>query len=109
MGQNNRVQTFLGFAKKSQNIIYGIDKIIIPKKKRYLIIFDKDLSDNSRRKIIDYAKESSICVIESHDKVADISSTAGCKVLAIKNKNMADQIINEYKNNTTSFGGIIIE
>ena len=46
---STRIKTFIGFSVKSGKIIYGVDNITSSRKRIYIILFDGELSDRSKK------------------------------------------------------------
>lgn len=88
----NKVKSFLGFAKKSRNIIYGVDDIVKSRKVQ-LVILSKELADNSKQKIEKFLENKNIYKFEIDKKdFADLLQSDVIKICAITDANLAKAI-----------------
>ena len=60
MSRNEKIAAYLGFSVKSGKIVYGYERVILGKKKVYLILCDVNLSGNSLKKVEEYAESSGV-------------------------------------------------
>lgn len=85
----NKIKTFIGFAIKSRNIIFGTDKILLSKKQSLVLISD-ELADSSRKKLKNHCEKCSIdCFSLKKDEFLDIIQNDNVKAIAILDKNLA--------------------
>lgn len=88
----NKVKTYINFAKKSNNILYGIDDIF-KSKKCYLILISDELSLSSKNKLQIYIEKYKIIYKTlSNSQFFEICGKDAVKVLAITDKNLANAI-----------------
>lgn len=87
-----KIKGYINIAKKAGYVIIGGEKITKYTKKMYLLLYDKTAQKNTL-KIVEKVKEKGVKVlsIENLDKIMNIDR---CKLIAIKNKNISDIIIN---------------
>jgi len=96
----NKVNTYLGFAKKSNAIIYGIDKLSEYNKKIHLIIVcssanDKYLSIAKQVK----AKNKNCTVVKTNNcTLNELLNTDNCKIIGIKNFSLSKAILDNMSN-----------
>lgn len=90
--QTARLKTFIGFAIKANKIIWGTDYVLTTKKRIYLIICDTTLKENSLEKLNCFADERQVKLIMV-DAMADLTARNGVKVIAIRDRNLADAIL----------------
>ena len=62
MSRNEKIATYLGFSIKSRKIVYGYEGVLNAKKKLFLVLCDRDLSENSLKKVTKYAELKSIAL-----------------------------------------------
>lgn len=87
----NKLATYLGFAKKSGKIVYGVDNILDKSKKAIMLMCDKSLSENSFSKIKNISERVNIKIYVT-DNLDKILNTTNCKAIAITSKDLAKAI-----------------
>lgn len=90
----NKISAYIGFAKKSNKVIYGMDNLKVYDKKLYLII----VCMRGNNKYIDFAlskkKETGCDVLRTNGVLLDeLAATNNCKILGIKSKELSTAII----------------
>ena len=92
--QINKLLTYVGFAVKSGNIIFGVDQIKDSKKNIKLILACNTLSDNTMSKLSSYStqKHIELHIIEKPCTLSDIVGRENCKAVAIIDEHLADAI-----------------
>ena len=60
MSRNDKIFTYIGFSVKSGKIVYGYESVLLNKKRTYLILCDKDLSENSMKKVLRFAESKGV-------------------------------------------------
>lgn len=88
---NNKVETYIGFAIKKGAVVFGCDQITRYRKKIYLLLSVKTLSDNSLEKLQQVALKRNLPLLEIDD--CEILNKKNCKALAVCDKSLADAII----------------
>lgn len=95
---NSKLFSYIGFSIKSRNIILGGDAILDSKKKVYVILMDNSINNTADKKINNYAKTHGIPIFRLKDGVvAEYSSIAKCKCLALLDSNLAMGAIKELR------------
>ena len=89
--QKTKIETYIGFAIKSNAVQWGIDNITLKKARANIIILDYSLSDNSAKKIRNYALRNNIEIIEI-DNLPALCGRQGTKAIGICDKNLATAI-----------------
>ena len=97
----NKFYNFLGLAKRSGNLLEGYSKCDEQRNRKniYLFIISNDTSNSTRKKFINHCNLKNIDVIEDFSK-EELGSAIGreeVKVLAVLDKNMANNLISLYK------------
>ncbi|MBR6788787.1 MAG: ribosomal L7Ae/L30e/S12e/Gadd45 family protein [Clostridia bacterium] len=92
----NKLKSYLGFAVKSNKLIYGIDNIELSKRKKYVILISVDASENLHKKAKSYAEKYSIPFIKLNETLEELIYKNNCKIIALLDKNMADAVINTF-------------
>ena len=88
---NSKVESYIGFAIRKGSVVFGVDNIVVYKKKMYLVLATKSLSANSVEKLKKYANERNIPFAEIDDFESLIKKN--CKALAICDKSLSDAIV----------------
>ena len=94
--QNSKIQSYLGFAKKSNDIIYGIDNLKEYNKKMPLVIYSDEISERSLKVLNNLVEEKKWKMIKLKNlKLDDLLFTQNCKVIGIKNENLSKAILEQ--------------
>lgn len=91
----DKISTYIGFARKSNKVIFGIDNLKKYDKKLYLII----VCHSANNKYIDFALNKKVltgCQLFRTNGILlhELTYTDNCKIIGIKNKELAAAIIN---------------
>ena len=98
-GNFSKIVAYVGFAIKSKNIIFGTDDILKSKRVK-IILLSESLSDSSKSKIENYAKQKNIEVKNFKAEVFnEIINNQNIKAAAITNESLADAINKSLANN----------
>lgn len=94
-----KVDSYLGFAAKSKNLVSGYYTCLnaIKQKKLKLLILSEDLSENTTKKILTAAKENNITT-RIYGKSEELSKVTGSQergIFGITDVNFADVILKE--------------
>ncbi|MGL4849084.1 MAG: ribosomal L7Ae/L30e/S12e/Gadd45 family protein [Clostridium sp.] len=97
----NKFFNFLGLVKRSGNLIEGYSKCDEQRNRARLKLFiiSKDASESSKKKFLKHCEEKKIPYIEDFNK-EELGASIGkeeIKILAIKDKNMANKLLSLYK------------
>ena len=91
-----KIKAYLGFAKKSRNIIYGVDDIIRLKNKCQLVIISSSLAESSFEKLKTNLQKNNISVVVlNEEKFIKNLDSENIKAIAITDKNLSDAIKNQ--------------
>ncbi len=90
-----RIKTYIGFAIKSRNIVYGADMTLMGKKRQYLILFADSINRTSKSRLLSYCESKNIPILTLEEKIMEeYVNKINCKCVAITDKNLAEAIIN---------------
>ncbi len=91
----NKVSTYLGFAQKSNSIIYGIDNLKLYTKKLYLVIVCHTANDKyiTVAKNLVAANKNCKAFVTKQATLAELLNKDNCKIIGIKNHSLAQAII----------------
>lgn len=84
----NQIKSYIGFAIKSKNIVYGVDNII--KLSPKFVFIDKNIGQASKRKLQNFLNKRKIECIEFD--LTFVLGTDKCKAIGLKEKNLIDAI-----------------
>ena len=81
---------YLNIAIKAGKVVFGVDAILAYRKKNYGVIICSTLSDNSRRKTVEFCTDSDLpfVVLGSGVLLSWLVSRTGVKAIAITNKQL---------------------
>lgn len=60
MSRSEKIASYIGFSVKAGKIVYGYEGVIASRKRLYLLLADRLLSDNSLKKVQRYAESKGI-------------------------------------------------
>ncbi len=97
----NSIKGYVGLARKGNYLIIGNDNLKGYYKKLYLILRSNDAGKNLV-KVTNYTSEQTSCQIFEIEKeiMQEITGIENCKAFGVKNKGLADQIINLLRGET---------
>jgi len=90
----NKIVSYLGFAKKSKNIITGQTALKRTKKKLHLILVCKTASDNLKNLAKNLANNNDCCAIMMNIELSHLINEENIKILALTDENLSKAIIN---------------
>ncbi len=85
----NKISSYIGFAKKSKQVVLGTDNILKSNKTR-IVLISSSLSIIAKKKL---EKNNKVFVLKESD-FEDMVSLPGVKALAITDENLANAIKN---------------
>ena len=96
---NRKVISYLGFAKKSGNLVTGVNTctFAMAKHKVKLMILAEDISENSEKKIMKEIRKHGVKYVKygTIDEMSHAVGSSGRSVFAVCDKNFSDVILNE--------------
>lgn len=95
----SKVEAYIGFCIKSKSVVYGNYAIGLIKSGVCLLIMDETAANNTKKFALKYKKAFScpLIIIKNFHKIINKPE---CKLIAIRNKSLADAILkcgNEYE------------
>ena len=92
--QINKIKNLVGIANKAGYVIFGADNLNGYNKKLYLLIKAKEVGNGIVKLWQRMLENPNIQHIElENDIVQQITNSENCRIFAIKNKGLADEII----------------
>lgn len=86
-----KIKSYLGFAIKSGDIVYGVDNIL--KNKCCLVIYSENLSENSINKLKNYINKTNNFIIGvNFNEMCELVDNDSVLAFGIKNKELAKAI-----------------
>ena len=96
----NKIKNYLDIAARANYIIYGADNLKGYTHKLYLVLYRQDFGKTIQKVINEFSNlPSYMFEIEDFNFITNLQN---CKLLAIKNKGLAEQIINHLRSETIS-------
>ena len=99
----NKVLSLMGFAKKSGNLVSGVNtcSFNIAKGKVKLVILAEDISENSEKKIMKDVRKYGVDHIKygAAEELSHATGAEGRSVFAVLDGNFADALRREIENN----------
>ena len=96
---NKKVISYLGFAKKSGNLLTGVNtcSMAMTKGKVKLIIISEDISENSEKKIMKEIRRYNVHYVKygESEELSHAVGSSGRNVFALCDKNFAEVILKE--------------
>jgi len=96
---NRKVISYLGFAKKSGNLVAGVNTctFAMAKGKVKLMILAEDISENSEKKIMKEIRKHGVKHVKygNIDEMSHAIGSSGRSVFAVCDRNFSDVILNE--------------
>lgn len=92
----NKIKSYLGFAKKSNEIIYGFDNLNTTKKNIKLILYSDSISEKSLKNLRYLANEKKWKMAKLiKTSLDELLNTSNCKIVGIINENLAKAILKQ--------------
>ncbi len=93
-----KIKTYLGFAIKSGEIVFGYDKLIVCKKQPGIVIVCSTQNEKVTEKVHRYCINNGVEYIKLQNMIlGDLIGRENCKVVGVLNRNLATAIKNELK------------
>ena len=102
----DKITSLIGFAVRSGKVILGYDRIIENRSKKYLIITANEINITAKKRLIKYAQENVVPILQTNMDLSKITGITKCKALAFSDKQMAQAAL---KNINDNYQLIILE
>ena len=102
--QRSKIESYIGFAKKSGNLRAGVNAILALKKADLLVICSS-ASENTRKEAMKLAAKFGCPLIESEIPVEKLAGKENCKLLAVTESNLAKAVLDNIDENFTIKSG----
>lgn len=89
----DRIKGYVGIANRANYIIFGADNLKGYSHKLYLVIYREDYGKTIYKTIENFKRRELPCIVLNNDDFNYITGISTCKLFAIKNKGISEQII----------------
>ena len=90
---NNKLETYLGFAVKSNKVVFGFDNLCETRKKVKLVVCSPSVNDKVKQKLILLCKHKKWQMVETLDLLENLIHRDNCKVVGIIDENLSSAIM----------------
>lgn len=91
----DKIKGYVGLARKSDAVVIGAENLSNVKKKLFLILYSESAGKHLLKIVENVSKITDACkMLFSDNELQMITGLYNCKVIGIKNKGLADAIIN---------------
>lgn len=102
--QRSKIETYIGFAIKSQKIRSGVNAIGTVKSGISLLVLCSSASDNCVKEAQKLARKHGARIVRSKKLIEDIVGKENCKLVAILDENLAKGILDNLDDNFSIMG-----
>lgn len=93
---NTKLDSYIGFAVRSNKVIFGVDRLLDSKKVPLVVMYDEELGANSLKHIKLYCERKSVTSYSMpHGYLANLLKREKVKVLAIIDVSLGTAIIKD--------------
>ncbi len=92
--EQSKVRSYVGFCIRARKISFGITAIGMLKSGVFLLILDGDAAKNSIRYALKFKKRFACPLLICKYGFSDLVNKPECKIAAIKDKSLAEAILN---------------
>ncbi len=94
--QQNKLKTYLGFAIKSNSVVFGFDNLLETKKHVRCVLFSNDINPKIETKLLDLCKYKNWALAKVEDAtIAQLTDRINCKVVGVINKDLVNGILQQ--------------
>ena len=95
--QDQKIKTYIGFAIRSNSIVFGADTVVNARKKIYLVAVADDINETAYKRTVKKCEKESIILLRfEKGKISELTHRENCKCIGILDKNLSDAIYNGY-------------
>lgn len=93
-----KIESYLGFAIRSGNVIFGYDKLFDCKKTPKLVLVCSTQNEKVSNKVLNFCTDNNIeCIKLDNLILSDLIKRENCKVIGVLDENLANAIRFELK------------
>lgn len=90
--KREKIKSYIGFAIKSRNIIFGTDSIVASRKVKLILVSDS-LSESSLKELNQFAEKKKILIEKlANEEFFELTCKQQVKAIAITDENLASAI-----------------
>ena len=93
----NKLQTYLGFARRAGKLTLGVNALSTLKGGVYLLVADTSASENTKKEIEKLAKRFSVPVVWTED-LETLTGKECCKLAALREEHLAIAVLTAERN-----------
>lgn len=91
---NTKLDSYIGFAVRSNKVIFGVDRLLESKKTPFVVLYDEELGANSLKHIKLYCERKSVENYSlQHNYLANLLKREKVKVISIIDASLGTAII----------------
>lgn len=95
----DKITSLIGFAVRARKIVLGYDRITESKAKKYLIVTANEINVTAKKRLINFAQENSVPILQTDLDLSKITGFGKCKALAFSDKQMAQAALKNINDN----------
>lgn len=104
--EQNKIKTYINFAKRSRTLIFGVDDIIKSKKVE-IVLYSDLLAESSKKKLINFSKSNNVFEKEIENKTMnELLQNESVKAVGVTDKNLANAIRMNFTNDVSNGGNL---
>lgn len=104
--EQNKIKTYINFAKRSRTLIFGVDDIIKSKKVE-IVLYSDLLAESSKKKLINFSKSNNVFEKEIENKIMnELLQNESVKAVGVTDKNLANAIRMNFTNDVSNGGNL---
>ena len=93
--QSRKIDSYIGFALRAGEVIFGLDALLATKKTPFLVLFDAGTGEAGKRKLKNFAAGRGLRTIECKSGyIASAVHRDNVKIISLTGKSLADAILN---------------
>ncbi len=97
--QTNKIKTYVGFAIKSNSVVFGFDALLETKKKVSCVLYSADINPKVEVKLHDLCQYKNWALIKlENTTISEVTNRDNCKVIGIINKDLVKGILEQNTN-----------
>lgn len=90
----NKIDSYIGFAVKSNKVIFGLEMLMRAKRPPYVVLYDAKLGANSLKNLRYYCDKNNVKSVElSENHLNDLLKRQNVKILSINDESLANAIL----------------
>lgn len=104
MLENNKIETFIGFAIKARALTCGTDSVG-KLKKAYVVLVCSSASENTLKEAVSFSNKFGCPLLRCKNKLEDFTRKANCKIAAVTDVNLAKAVVDNENEDFSFYPG----